>query len=187
LSKKTLQLIVNSGNDYLVGIKANQPKLLNYAQTLAQQLLPDAIDIQIERTRGRIIQRSVKVYELMDGIDPSWEKAQSLIVVERHGSRDGQSFATLSYYLSSLKTSAFHFAHAIRGHRDIENGLHWIKDVVLGEDRAPIRAYNAATNWSIIRTFVINLLRGQGYRSLTKALRFLCHDLNQLFSLLTMN
>lgn len=197
-----MQLIVNSGNDYLVGIKANQRQLLNYAQTISQQLLPDAIDIHIERTRGRVVQRSVKVYELMDGIDSSWEKAQSLIVVERQGSRDGQPFETLSYYLSSLKTSALHFAHAIRGHRDIENGLHWggsavggfpdlrqlpFKDVVFGEDTAPIRAYNAATNWSIIRTFVINLLRIQGYRSLTKALRFFCHDLNKLFSLLTMN
>jgi hypothetical protein len=101
-----VQLIVNSGNDYLVGIKGNQPKLLSYAQTLTQQLLPDTIDIQIERTRGRVVQRSVKVYELLDGIDPSWEKAQSLIVVERQGSRDGQAFETLSYYLSSLKTSA---------------------------------------------------------------------------------
>ncbi|PMB51808.1 hypothetical protein CEN39_13225 [Fischerella thermalis CCMEE 5201] len=187
MSKKTLQLIVNSGNDYLVGIKANQRKLLNYAQTLTQQLLPDAIDIHIERTRGRVVQRSVKVYELMDGIDPSWEKAQSWIVVERQGLTDGQPFETFSYYLSSLKTSALNFAHAIRGHRDIENRLHWVKDVVFGEDTAPIRAYNAATNWSIIRTFVINLLRAQGYRSLTKALRFLCHDLNKLFSLLTMN
>ncbi|RCJ40635.1 hypothetical protein A6770_37530 [Nostoc minutum NIES-26] len=69
----------------------------------------------------------------------------------------------------------------------IENGLHWIKDVVFGEDTAPFCAYNAATNWSIIRTFVINLLRAKGYRSLTKAQRFLCHDLEQLFSLLTMN
>lgn len=182
-----MQLIVNSGNDYLVGIKGNQPKLLSYARTLTQHLLPDAIDIQIERTRGRVVQRRVKVYELIDGIDPSWEKAQSLIVVERQGSRDGQSFETLSYYLSSLKTSAFNFAHAIRGHRDIENGLHWVKDVVFGEDTAPIRTYNAATNWSIIRTFVINLLRAKGYRSLTKALRFLCHDIDELFSLLTMN
>jgi len=182
-----VQLIVNSGNDYLVGIKGNQPKLLSYAQTLAQRLLPNTIDIQIERTRGRVVQRTVKVYQLIDGIDPSWEKAQSLIVVERQGIRDRQSFETLSYYLSSLKTSALNFAQAIRGHRDIENGLHWVKDVVFGEDTAPIRTYNAATNWSVIRTFVINLLRARGYRSLTKALRFVCHDLDKLFSFLTMN
>lgn len=182
-----MQLIVNSGNDYLVGIKGNQPKLLSYARTLTQQLLPTAVDTQLEHSRGRVVQRTVKVYDQVCGIDPSWQNAQSLIVVERQGTRDDQDFHTLSYYLSSLKVSAINFAHAIRRHRDIENGLHWVKDVVLGEDTAPIRAYNAATNWSIIRTFVINLLRAKGYRSLTKALRFLCHDLEQLFSLLTMN
>lgn len=182
-----MQLIVNSGNDYLVGIKGNQPKLLSYARTLTQQLLPTAIDIQLEHTRGRVVQRTVRVYDQLCGIDSSWYNAQSLIAVERRGTRDGQDFHTFSYYLSSLKASAINFAHAIRGHRDIENGLHWIKDVVFGEDTAPIRTYNAATNWSIMRTFVINLLRAKGYRSLTKALRFLCHDLEQLFSILTMN
>lgn len=197
-----MQLIVNSGNDYLVGIKGNQPKLLNYAQTISQQLLPTTVDIQLEQTHGRAVQRSVKVYELIDDIDSSWPQAQSLIVVERHGIRDGQSFETISYYLSSLKTAAIKFADAIRGHRDIENRLHWggsavggfpdlrqlpFKDVVFGEDTAPFRAYNAATNWSIIRTFVINLLRLQGYPSLTKAMRLFCHDLEQLFSLITMN
>lgn len=182
-----MQLIVNSGNDYLVGIKGNQPKLLNSAQTISQQLLPMAVDTQLEQTRGRAVQRTVKVYELMDDIDSSWPQAHSLIVVERRGIRDGQSFETISYYLSSLKTAALKFADAIRGHRDIENRLHWVKDVVFGEDTAPFRAYNAATNWSIIRTFVINLLRLQGYRSLTKAMRLFCHDLEQLFSLMTMN
>ena len=182
-----MQLIVTGGNDYLVDIKANQPKLLSYAQTLTQQLLPDTIDVQLERTRGRVVERTVKVYDQICDLDSSWQGAQSLIAVERQGTRDGESFATVSYYLSSLKASAIAFAVGIRKHRDIENRLHWVKDVVFGEDTAPFRAYNAATNWSIIRTLVINLLRSQGYRSLTKALRFLAHDLYLLFSLLTMN
>ncbi|MEJ1931363.1 hypothetical protein WDZ92_14000, partial [Nostoc sp. NIES-2111] len=61
MPKKTVQLIVNSGNDYLVGIKGNQPKLLSYARTLTQQLLPTAIDTQLEHTRGRVVQRTVRV------------------------------------------------------------------------------------------------------------------------------
>ena len=39
----------------------------------------------------------------------------------------------------------------------IENRLHWVKDVVFGEDAAPFSNYNAATNWSIIRNIAINL------------------------------
>ncbi|HCF28669.1 MAG TPA: ISAs1 family transposase, partial [Cyanobacteria bacterium UBA11049] len=35
-------------------------------------------------------------------------------------------------------------------HWGIENRLHWVKDVIFGEDAAPFSNYSAATNWSII-------------------------------------
>ena len=57
-------------------------------------------------------------------------------------------------------------------------------DVVFGEDVAPFSNYNAATNWSIIRNIAINLARKGGYDSLTKAERFLAHDIDKLFLLL---
>ena len=59
-----------------------------------------------------------------------------------------------------------------------------VKDVFFGEDNAPFTNCNAATNWSIIRTIAINLARMSGYDSLTKAERFLAHDIDKLFSLL---
>ena len=59
-----------------------------------------------------------------------------------------------------------------------------MKDVIFGEDTAPFSNYNAATNWSIIRNIAINLARLGGYDSLTKAERFLAHDIDKLFLLL---
>ena len=76
------------------------------------------------------------------------------------------------------------FAEGIRQHWGIENRLHWVKDVVFGEDAAPLSNYNAATNWSIIRNIAINLARLGGYDSLTKAERFLAHDIDKIFLLL---
>ena len=58
------------------------------------------------------------------------------------------------------------------------------KDVLFGEDAAPFRDYNAATNWSFIRTLAINLARMCGYDSRTIAERFLAHNIDKLFSLL---
>jgi len=66
----------------------------------------------------------------------------------------------------------------------IENHLHWVKDVIFGEDAAPFSNYNAVTNWSVIRTIAINFARMSSYDSLTKAERFLAHNINKLFSLL---
>lgn len=97
--------------------------------------------------------------------------------------KENQTHQT-NYYISSLSTSAFEFAQGIRSHWRIENCLHWVKDVIFGEDAAPFRNYNAATNWSIIRNIVINLARISGYDSLTKAERFLAHDIDKLISLL---
>jgi len=51
-------------------------------------------------------------------------------------------------------------------------------------DAAAFRDYNAATNWSLIRTLVINIARTCGYDSLTKAERFLAHDIDKLIRLL---
>lgn len=76
------------------------------------------------------------------------------------------------------------FAEEIRQHWGIENRLHWVKDVIFGEDAAPFSNSNAATNWSIIRNIAINIARMSGYDSLTKAERFLAHDIDKLFSLL---
>lgn len=182
-----MRLIVEQGNDYLVGVKGNHPKLLQQFKTVALQQLPRSLDKQTERTRQRLVERTVKVFEANCALKAGWAQAQSLIEVQRQGTRAGVPFHAISYYLSSLSVEAVEFALGIRCHRDIENGLHWVKDVVLKEDAAPFAHPTAATNWSIIRTIVLNLVRRWGYRSLSKAQRFVCHDLDQLFHLLTIN
>jgi predicted transposase YbfD/YdcC len=187
LSKKTLAIIIESGNDYLVGVKANQPRLMNAIEQLAQEHIPLDIDEDYERTRDRLTHRKVQVFNDVTGIDPDWPNLQSLIRVKRWGTRSGKPFESTSYFISSLSCDASRFAQGIRGHRDIENRLHWVKDVVLIEDDAPFKVYNPATNWSIIRTIVLNLFRGWGYDSLTTGQRFLSHDVPKLFSLLTTN
>ncbi|NJR39895.1 MAG: transposase [Leptolyngbyaceae cyanobacterium CSU_1_4] len=42
------------------------------------------------------------------------------------------------FYLSSLRLDAAGFAQPIRGHWQIENRLHWVKDGVLKEDESPL-------------------------------------------------
>ncbi|NJL23352.1 MAG: transposase [Leptolyngbyaceae cyanobacterium SM1_3_5] len=108
-------------------------------------------------------------------------------MVRRRGTREGKDFDKLSDDLSSLAVDAVEFGSGIRGHRLIENGLHWVKDVVFGEDGDRFAADNAATNWSTIRSFDLNLLRRRGDRAISHTLRLLRHDLDALFPLLTTN
>lgn len=142
-------------------------------------------DLLILRKRGDELQsRIVNVFADLNGVDIDWLGLQSLVQVERIGSRQGKLYQQTNYYISSLVTTSAQFAQGIRFHWGIENRLHWVKDVIFGEDAAPFSNYNAATNWSFIRTIAINVARMSGYDSLTKAERFLAHDIDKLFSLL---
>jgi hypothetical protein len=67
--KKTLALIVEQGNDYLVGVKGNQPKLMQAIEPVSQQQSPSSGDCQRERSRDRDVERIVSVYDDVSGPD----------------------------------------------------------------------------------------------------------------------
>lgn len=183
-AKKTTRLIIEGGNDYVITVKGNQPRLLTQLKTIAEDQKPCERFVAIEKIRGRTTCRIASVFTDLGGIDLNWLGAKSLIQVERIGIRAGKKYLQINYYISSLLSEAITFAEGIRQHWGIENRLHWVKDVIFGEDAAPISNYNAATNWSIIRNIAINLARRGGYDSLTKAERFLAHDIDKMFLLL---
>jgi predicted transposase YbfD/YdcC len=140
--------------------------------------------LRLEKTRGRITCRIVQVFTELKSIALDWVGVQSLVQVERIGIRSGKKYLMTNYYISSLVSKATTFAEGIRQHWGIENRLHWVKDVVFGEDTALLSNYNAATNWSILRNVAINIARMSGYDSRTIAQRFLAHDIDKLFLLL---
>ncbi len=183
-AKKTTKLIVEGGNDYVITVKGNQPRLLKQLKTITETQNPWEQFVDIEQARGRITCRIVKVFTELKNIDPDWVGVQSLIQIERIGIRSGKKYLQTNHYISSLVSKANTFANGIRQHWGIENRLHWVKDVIFGEDAAPFSNSNTAANWSIIRNIAINLARKGGYDSLTKAERFLAHDIDKLFLLL---
>ena len=183
-AKKTCQLIVERGNDYVITVKGNQPKLFHQLQATCGENQPNERFTDVEKSRNRVTCRIVSVFDDISKIDSDWSGINRLVQVDRIGIRQGQAYQQTNYYLSSLTASAAHFAQIIRGHWGIENRLHWVKDVVFQEDTLPLKHHNAARNWSLLRNIVINLARQHGYNSLTKAERFLSHNIPQLFSLL---
>jgi predicted transposase YbfD/YdcC len=55
--------------------------------------------------------------------------------------------------------SAMEAALGVRQHRDIENGLHWVRDVVFQEDAAPFADFTPAINGSLLRSIALNLIK----------------------------
>ena len=185
MSKKTVKLIIDSGNHYTIAVKGNQKKLYQQTQLTTEQTQPSSVHISEERCRNRVICRRVSVFNNLLGISSEWVGIKSVIRVERQGTRAGVNYHQIAYYISSLELSAAEFAVEIQGHWGIENRLHWVKDVVFGEDTSLIRHSIAAANFSIIRQLAIAICRLHGYSSLTTAIRTIAHDLDQIFLLLS--
>lgn len=144
---------------------------------------PDSTWQAEERTRDRHIRRVLRVYDCSTVLSAEWDGVRRAICLDQLGTRSGQFYHQRRWFISSLITSAEGFAHRIRNHWGIENPLHWVKDVVFKEDQAPFDHRNAAINWAISRTFVINLLRQQGWWSMTRALQEIAHDIPRLLHL----
>lgn len=180
--KKTVQQIIESGNDYLIAVKANQGKLFKLLQAHFEQAQALSVESQSERTRERQTQRRVTVSPAPVDIDPAWVGVQRVVKVDRNGARAQKPFSQTVFYISSLSLDAMGFAQRIRDHWHVENALHWVKDVVLAEDKAPLCDGHALTNFAIIRTIAVNVFRVNGFASITKGIRHLSHDIPRLFS-----
>lgn len=180
--KKTVERLVTSGNDFVMAVKRNQPKLYEHLQSQFEQHPVQSVDDQTEHLRGRITRRTVSVLAATAELDTVWLGVQSLIRVERTGIRGTEAMHETLFYISSIAADAAHFGDRIRHHWQIENRLHWVKDVVLKEDTAPLCSGYALENMAILRTIAINLLRLNGFTSVTKGIRAVEHDTHRLFS-----
>ncbi|EGJ34632.1 MULTISPECIES: hypothetical protein [Moorena] len=81
MSKKTLAAIVESGNDYLVKVKKNQPKLYQQIETESNQLTPRQKVTHYEKTRNRNTNRLIEVFDPPENLDPKWIGAGCVIKV----------------------------------------------------------------------------------------------------------
>ena len=73
------------------------------------------------------------------------------------------------YFALSRELPPREVLRVVRAHWTIENGQHWLLDVVMDEDRARARKDNAAENLAILRRLVLNLLRTDGDKASVRA------------------
>ena len=94
MSKKTVEAIVASKNDYIIKVKKNQPKLQTAIQAHTEQTQPVQVKVEDDSSRGRKVKRLVEVFTPPPDIDPSWQKVMSVIRVTRSGVRNGNAYST---------------------------------------------------------------------------------------------
>ncbi len=185
---KTLDLLQAQQQPYIVGLKANQKTLYQQMQHLFATAAPLSDATQaLERRRGRQVQRTVWVFAAPKDLPKRWANCgiTRIIWVRRTGLRSGRPFEEMHCYLSNWNLEAAECLHLIRLHWQIENGLHWVKDVTLREDYPPRRGGFAPISWAVINSFLITLARRLNHRTLPDCIRDLTNQVEQVFAWLT--
>ncbi len=154
---------------YLLALKDNQPTLyadvqLCFANARASGYEGVSYDTFVteEVNHGRYEKRVYTVIYEPSGLSTQdeWVDLKAVVEVERTVRVGDKESREVSHYInSSNRATARVLAGAIRGHWGIENGQHWVLDVIFGEDRCRTRQGNAAENLAWLRKMVLSLFR----------------------------
>jgi predicted transposase YbfD/YdcC len=180
--------VVEAGGDYLVIVKQNQPNLLAdiaqvFAPLTAEELACTGVQTvqplafqsyrTVEKGHGRIEERQIRVSNELAGYS-SWPYLEQVFEYTRTWRIKGCTKQQVRYGITSLPadiSNAAQLAKLKRGHWQVENGLHYVKDVTLGEDASQTHTGNGADVFAMVRNIAISLLRRAGYRCIAARLR----------------
>jgi predicted transposase YbfD/YdcC len=169
--KKTAEIIIESGNDYIGALKGNQSGLLEAVQSNFEAIQTHESN---NVGHGRIEKRTVSISNQLDNI-PEFPGLKTLIRVisyrEVHRANIIESSVETRFYVSSLMASAEQFDKRIRGYWGVENKVHYVRDVTQGEDASRIRTNPLVQIWAVARNFALNIYRDYGFNNMAQAQR----------------
>jgi len=176
-------VIIESGNNYVIGVKKNQKTLYESIEISTKEPYVGRHS-QLEINKGRLESREVKVFNLPEYIKSQWKGAKQAVWIERKVKKKGKVSTENAYYLSSIEGCALLYNYGIRSHWSIENSLHWVKDVTMGEDKSKIRMGNAPSIISTLRNGALNIFRKNGMNQIAQASRLIANDIGKLCQLI---
>jgi len=163
--------IVEQGGDYVIALKGNQGTLhddvrlfLEDPDRLGQDRLDDATHTTVDADHGRIETRTSAVYTDIGWAQDqhAWPGLAAIGKMVRTRETHGKTTTETSYYLLSTPLSALRFTEVARAQWGIENGLHWVLDVTMNEDRKRNWKDHGPENIGLLRRLALNLARLEG-------------------------
>jgi predicted transposase YbfD/YdcC len=177
--KKIAREIKEADAEYVLALKGNHETIHREVQEFLDDLVaqtrtwrPPGVGLDrnvallaskkmVEKDHGRIETReyfqSAELGWFAEGA--KWEGLQSVGMVEATREINGKVSKERRYFLSSLPLDIEAFSRAVRSHWGIENKVHWILDVVFGEDQSRARSGFAAENLATLRRLALNMLK----------------------------
>lgn len=173
--------ILDQHGHYLMIVKENQPTLCAAIDLVFQ--MPPSPDptshsaryTVTEKGHGRIetrtLERSAAINDSLDwpGVGQVLRRSCERIIV-----KTGKVSREVTYGVTSLAPTEATVAQVEalwRGHWGIENKVHYVRDVTLGEDAGQVHRGHAPQALAALRNGIISLLRSKGATNIADALR----------------
>jgi predicted transposase YbfD/YdcC len=166
--------VIDKKADYILALKGNQGTLREDVEVFAAEQKANGFkDTKVTRhetvdaDHGRIETRTYTVIHDVDWLQErhQWPGLKGVVMVESQREIPGPSPETdkiereTRFYITSLMWIADHIGPAIRAHWMIENGLHWVLDMIFRDDECRVRTDHAPANFTTIKHMALNLIR----------------------------
>ena len=176
--KQIADQIVDSGADYILAVKGNQPDLMADVEAFFDRahrdrfLDTDANVISHDRSQtrdadhGRVETRTCIVSDRIDQIPSAsaWTGLHSIVQVQNERRLGEKVTQETRYYITSRAPNATSILRDIRYHWRIENCLHWVLDVTFDEDQNRTRVGHGPQNLAALRHIALNLCQSNTTR-----------------------
>jgi predicted transposase YbfD/YdcC len=166
--KAIAKKVIDGGGDYTFAVKDNHPKLAKaieqaFLEAYEEGLVESGFRSKTvdEKGHGREETRSycvASIPESMKTLAKSWPGIKSIGQAINITTQGDKQTSETRYYISSRAPKVSEFSQSVRKHWGIES-MHWVLDVVFGEDASRIRTGHATQNMSFTKKFVISLLK----------------------------
>src|SRR5689334_20426475 len=177
----TAQVILGRGADYVMTVKGNMPTLYRKLKKLPWAAIPATS--AVSTGHGRRARRTIKLM-----LVPAWiefEGAAQVAQLRRTVTKNGKKTVEVVYLITSDREAGpATLAAWVRGHWEIENRLHWVRDVTYQEDKSLVRTGNAPRVMASLRSLAISLLRMDGQTNIAAANRHHARDPQRTLQLL---
>ena len=175
-----------AGGDYLFLVKGNQPQLFEDLRLLFAPLsptkragegifrLPEQQAQTKDKAHGRLEIRSIRVSSELKGYS-DWPGLEQVFEIRRCWQSKGVWKEAVRYGVTSLPATIAipeRLLKLKRGHWTIENGLHYVKDVTMGEDKSTVHTDNGPKIMAALRNTVVSLLRRAGFSAIVARMRY---------------
>ncbi|MFJ6068386.1 ISAs1 family transposase [Streptomyces tendae] len=176
-------LVTGAGADFVLTVKADQKSLYAGLKALPWARVPAVT--RTDRGHGRPVTRTLKAIDVSAWID--FTRAAQVAQLRRTVTSKGRRTVGIVYLITSADAHTAPpelLATWVQSHWEIENRLHWVRDVTFDEDRSQVRTGNAPRVMAGLRNTAITLLRLHGHQNIAAALRHHARDTNRPVNLL---